>query len=436
MNCRAFERLFAVVLLLLSMQVWIGLTRPGEAEIDPVSVSAPVHVLDTVIDVGVEVCGVVLIFLRWRPVLRAIRAAGPLVSLALLAALSTAWSDHPMLTLRRSALLLLSTFFAIYLGERYPLEEQAQLLAQIFCGMIVAIFLFYLIAPRYVIDYVSHPGAWKGLSAYKNAFGQYMGIAVLLLLLVRFRQFDWLRYGFLIAAVGLLYLAKSAASLFCSVLIVALMPLWRVVRVTKRQRPAVYAAVAIVLSAGMYLLTTHTDRVFYMLGRNSSLTGRTQLWGAAWDAMMKRPLLGYGFESFWASLQGEALDVRIGAGWLAQRSDNGYLDLGLGLGIVGIVLFLFVFALSLNKSIDYLKSKPQAIGLWPISYLCFFLLHNMSESTLLTRGDFPSLVFAMVTTSLALRRSPEVNPGEFSEKLHSGYELAPYPLRVVPDLTP
>jgi len=423
---QAFERLFAVVLLLLSMQVLIGLTRPGESEIDPASVSASVHLLDTVVGVGVEVAGVFCILLRCRPVLDAVRAAWPLVGLAVLAALSTAWSDHPMLTLRRSALLLLSTLFAIYVGERYSLEEQARLLAQIFCGMILAILLFYLIAPRYVIDYVSHPGAWKGLSAYKNAFGQYMGIAVLLLLLVRFRRWDWLRYGFLIAAVGLLYLAKSAASLFCSVLIVAVLPLWRVLRVTKRQRPAVYAAVAMMLSLGMYLLTTHSDRVFYMLGRNSSLTGRTQLWGAAWDAIMKRPVLGYGFDSFWASLQGEALDVRIGAGWLAQRSDNGYLDLGLGLGIVGIMLFLFVFALAMDKSIDYLKSKPQAIGLWPVSYLCFFLLHNMSESTLLTRGDFPSLVFGMVTASLSLSRRPEMQVSDVTEKLPSEYKLAAY----------
>jgi exopolysaccharide production protein ExoQ len=428
MNSQAFERLFAIFLFLLSMQVWIGLTRPSESEIDPASVSAPVHVLDTAIDMGLDVYGALLILLRWRRVLQAIRAARPLVSLAVLAALSTAWSDHPMLTLRRSALLLLSTLFAIYLGERYSIEEQAQLLARIFCGMIVAICIFYLVAPAYVIDYVSHPGDWKGLSAYKNAFGQYMGIAVLLLLLVRFRRLDWLRYGFLAAAVGLLYLSRSAASLFCTVLIVAAMPLWRVVRVTKSQRPAVYTAVGIMLSTGMYLLATHTDRVFYMLGRNSSLTGRTQLWGAAWDAIMKRPVLGYGFDSFWASLQGEALNVRIGAGWLAQRSDNGYLDLGLALGIVGIILFLFVFALSFSKSIDWLKSKPQAIGLWPISYLCFFLLHNISESTLLTRGDFPSLLFAMVFTSLALSRSHETNQGNISERLNTECELAQYAL--------
>jgi O-antigen ligase len=331
-----------------------------------------------------------------------------------------------MLTLRRSALLLLSTLFAIYLGERYPLEKQAELLTHIFCGMIVAILILYFLAPSYVIDYVSHPGAWKGLSAYKNAFGQYMAIAVVLLLLVRLRQFDWLRYGFLFTAGGLLYLAKSAASLFCCLLIVATMPLWRVARVTNRQRPAVYTTVAIVLSAGMYLLATHTDRVFYMLGRNSSLTGRTELWAAAWAAIMKRPVLGYGFDSFWASLQGEALDVRIGAGWLAQRSDNGYLDLGLGLGIVGMILFLFVFALSFRRGIDYLRSEPQAISLWPIAYLCFFLLHNMSESTLLTRGDFPTVLFAMITTSLALSRRREAKADGISERLNTEIELVPH----------
>ena len=127
MNSQALERLFVIVFFLLSMQVWIGLTRPSESEIDPSSVSAPVHILDTAIDMGLDGCGVLLILLRWRRVLQAIRAARPLVGLAVLAALSTAWSDHPMLTLRRSALLLLSTLFAIYLGERYSLEEQARL---------------------------------------------------------------------------------------------------------------------------------------------------------------------------------------------------------------------------------------------------------------------------------------------------------------------
>src|SRR5262249_3389659 len=153
------------LLLLYSMQVEVGLTRPYEAETDSGAVVADVHVLDTAIEAGMDVCGVLLILLRWPRVLQAVRAVWPLVGLVALAALSTAWSDRPMLTLRRSAVLLMATLLAIYLGERYVLEKQVRLLAHIFCMMILAILIFYFIAPTYVIDYVSHPGAWKGLSA-------------------------------------------------------------------------------------------------------------------------------------------------------------------------------------------------------------------------------------------------------------------------------
>ncbi len=423
-----FERIFVIVLFFLSMQVGIALTRPDEAEIDPGAVSAPVHMLDTAIEAVVDGYGVLLILLRWRRVTDAIWAVWPLLGLAALAALSAAWSDQPILTLRRSALLFLSTFLAIYLGERYSLPEQMQLLANTFCLMILAILILRIAAPSYVVDYVSHPGAWKGLSAYKNAFGQYMAIAVALLSLVRFCQFDWLRYAFLIAATGMLLLSQSAASVFCCVLVVAVMPLWRWARVTEKQQLPIYTMATIVLVAGMYFMTTHTWVVLNLLGRNSTLTGRTQLWASVWGAIMKRPILGYGYDTFWASMRGEALDVRIGAGWLAQRADNGFLDLGLSLGALGMSLFVFVFALSFRRSIDYLKSEPHATGLWPITYLCIFLVQNMSESTLLTRGTFPLLVFVMITTSLALNGSRAEIANVTPDIQQSESKLVPYAL--------
>ena len=101
-----------------------------------------------------------------------------------------------MLTLRRSVLLLASTMIAIYVGERYSIKAFAHLLAQTFCLMIVLVLLVYLVAPEYVIDYSAYGGAWRGLSTYKNTFGEYMAVAVLLLALVRFRRFSWLRYVF------------------------------------------------------------------------------------------------------------------------------------------------------------------------------------------------------------------------------------------------
>ena len=91
-------------------------------------------------------------------------------------------------------------------------------------------------------------------------------------------------------------------------------------------------------------------------------------------------------------------------------ADNGYIDLWLSLGALGICAFVYVFARSFRYAIDYIRSEAGFIGLWPIAYLCIFASDNMCESALLTRGTFPFLVFAILTTSLSMNHKRVVTP--------------------------
>jgi exopolysaccharide production protein ExoQ len=147
-----------------------------------------------------------------------------------------------------------------------------------------------------------------------------------------------------------------------------------------------------------------TVPLFEVLGRDSTLTGRTGLWDSAFSAVMKRPILGYGYGAFWSRMDGEAMNVWLGAGWMAPLADNGYVELSLALGMLGLGAFVLLFVVSVYKALQCARSEPGRSGIWPISYLCFFALHNMAESTLLTTGTFPFLAFAMVTVSLAVNR--------------------------------
>ena len=408
---RVIERLFVVVLLLTSMGIVVGITRPYEAETDPSAITAPVHVTDVVIQTVVQVWGALLILSRGRQMLKALQTVWPLLALVTFAVLSTAWSSRPELTLRRSAVLFVSMLLAVYIGERFTVDEQVTLVAQTFCVMMIAIVILRFASSKYVVDYVSHPGAWKGLSGYKNAFGQYMATASLLFLVTRFRRLPWTRYAFLAAGLAMLLLAQSAASTLCFLLIAPLIPLWRSNRITGKQRLPAFTAIGIGLFTAMYAFTTHSDRAFALLGRNSNMTGRSELWSNVWTAVMRHPFLGYGYDTFWAGL-GEALEVRMGIGWMAQRSDNGYLDFALGLGFVGIVLLACAIVWSFKNAMDYLGYEQQSFALWPITYLAFYLLHNLSESTLLARGGLPDLLFMSTATALAVNHRPPVRDKE------------------------
>ena len=272
--------------------------------------------------------------------------------------------------------------------------------------MMVVVIVFYFVAPAYVVDNTTHIGDWKGLSTHKNSFGEFMGEAVVLLALIRFRQTRWLRYLFLFTAVVLLLRSGSATSLFCTVVVIAAMGPWRWKRQKAGPRMLIYAAVALMVIPAIYFLSTHPDVLLKALNRDPSLTGRTQIWAMAGPAMMKFPILGHGYDAFWTGMQGEALDIRIGNGWLVPSAHNGFLDLGLNLGLLGLFVFLCIWVMSIRRAIEFIRLEPGPIGLWPISFLCFFTLHNLTESSLFARPlSLSSLLFAVITASLAVNRS-------------------------------
>jgi O-antigen ligase len=417
------EKLFVFLLLLSSMNVVTALTPSSKEQTDLRVFSANMDTSSVLIDAAIYTYGAALALMRWRQVLRAARTAWPLLALAGLAILSTAWSVEPMLTLRRSVLLLASTMIAIYVGERYSIKAFAHLLAQTFCLMIVLVLLVYLVAPRYVIDDSAYGGAWKGLSTYKNTFGEHMAVAVLLLVLVRFHRLPWLRYVFLLIAAGLLFLSHSATAVVCGVLTLAAVPLWRLMR--GKQSLLVGVLVVVTFFLGIYWLLAFPETIFQVLGRDATLTGRTDLWSKLLPVIANRPVLGYGYAAFWTGSNAEVLNVWIRAGRLVPVADNGYVDLCISLGAAGLALFLWVFTDAFRKSIEYLKSERGFVALWPVTYLCIFAADNICESALLTRGTFPFLVFAIVTTSLALSHKRAVAAAQTADPQPFMWELHP-----------
>jgi O-antigen ligase len=396
--------MFVVVLLLSSMGAIDAVTRPSLEPHDPDAISTEVPLAIAIPVSAVYVCGALFAVMYWRRVLRAARAVWPLVCLAALAPLSIAWSHDPLLTVRRSAFLLGSTLLGIYLGERFSTEQLARLLVQAVCLMMVAVVILYFVAPAYVVDYVSPIGAWKGLSYSKNAFGGYMAITVVLLLLVRFRRLRWLRYLFLVTAVVLLLLSSSATSLLTCVLIVTAMPLRHQTRFSDKRRRVLYMIASGVVVIASYILWEKQELLFNTLGRDSTLTGRTQLWATVLPAILKHPFLGYGYGSFWNASNGEAQNIWLQVKWFPASSHNGYLELCLNFGLVGLVVVLCVLVVAFRMAYDYLRRHDGLIGLWPISYLTFFALHNLTESLLLTTRSLEYLLFAAITTSMALNR--------------------------------
>ena len=108
------------------------------------------------------------------------------------------------------------------------------------------------------------------------------------------------------------------------------------------------------------------------IGRNSTLTGRTEIWAGLIPDVMQSPLLGYGFGAFWTEARRFSHDI--------GEAHNGYLEVWLNVGIVGIILtsaFLLSFCRKAARGLAFESD-------WAILCICYLLMsviHNISESS-------------------------------------------------------
>jgi exopolysaccharide production protein ExoQ len=148
-----------------------------------------------------------------------------------------------------------------------------------------------------------------------------------------------------------------------------------------------------------------------LFSKDSTLTGRTQLWSLIRVAISQRPLFGYGFDSFWQGLRGDSLNIILGVGWLVPTAHNGYYDLLLGVGYIGLLCFLPAFIQMVARSFRYLATEKSSARLFPIAFLAFWLIYNLNESALVTRSGIPFLLFISISVSLAMRCSSKAAMG-------------------------
>lgn len=126
------------------------------------------------------------------------------------------------------------------------------------------------------------------------------------------------------------------------------------------------------------------------VGRTSNLTGRGDVWAALLPALMKQPLLGYGYGGFWSTAAREAYDI--------SDSHNGYLAVILEIGFVGLILYS-VFLLSATKAAERLLNYDYRWGALCLMFVVGILIHNVGEASLNSFNAALTAVFLLLNVS-------------------------------------
>jgi len=178
-------------------------------------------------------------------------------------------------------------------------------------------------------------------------------------------------------AVTVLYMAHSATSVACfglgTVLILA-----TISPIFKRRPSRLHGLVFTILLSGVVLIFFGGESlVIGALGRDSTLTGRTDIWNAV-IPMCPNPLIGAGFESFWNSYGGSIEGLsRYQQG--INSAHNGYIEVYLNLGWVGIVLISIVVIDAYRRSIAAFRRSPEIAGLM-LAYVATAAIYSITEA--------------------------------------------------------
>ena len=152
------------------------------------------------------------------------------------------------------------------------------------------------------------------------------------------------------------------------------------------------------------------NRISYLIYGNYNLSGRTDIWDFVQYEIARRPLLGWGYQSFWL-VGPDAPSIVEAPGWvkIMPNSHNGYLDTTLDTGYVGLVL-LIAFIFTTLHAIRRVADRDLARAWLLLSLGIFVILINFIESTWMHGMDMLWLIFAVVAAETGRHWRP-VHPG-------------------------
>jgi exopolysaccharide production protein ExoQ len=325
---------------------------------------------------------------RWRDV----RKGGLLaLTLAVFLLCSATWSVEAGATVRGGIQYFFFLIGLIGAAENLEGDDFMDLLASVCFLSAVASLTLFFIAPDYAFS--EETGEFRGVFTQKNLLGQGMavgGLACLHSLRVGKRS----RLSGMSMFVVITFVAlKSESATSC----LAILLFWVLGAVTQLlQRGGAARSFGVVLLASLLLIApivaVSPDSLLDLIGKDPTLTGRTDLWGYVTPYIYQRPWLGWGYDAFWSTQNPAAWEIANTIHWFSPQAHNGLLEILLNGGLVGAVWFIYLWARTFWLSLRCIRFE-RAMAITCFSCCAGILLEGVSEQVLLYVDGLTSVFF-------------------------------------------
>jgi len=396
---------------------WLGADeRTAEQQVDG-------NPLERNLFMGLLACGLVVLSTRGQRVSAVLKANLPIVLFFVYCLLSTAWSDFPAIAFKRwiKALGDLVMVLIVLTEVEWP-TAVARFLSWVgFILLPVSVLLIkYFQGLGVIYKFEEGRQVFVGVTNDKNLLGVICVIFGLVALwrVVHALRATPLRKGHLFAHGAILSMAFWLLAKAHSMTAIATFSLAAcLVLATSfpglaRRRPLIHVLVASLITvAAIALFADFGAGLVQAMGRDQTLTGRTEIWSEVLD-LTTNPVLGTGFESFW---MGDRLEVIWAKHWWhPNEAHNGYLEVFINLGWMGVLTLGAVVITGYRNAHRTLERHPDVGGL-ALAFFTLCLAYNFTEAGfrllnpiwicfLVATADVPEVVPASAEAKDAVER--------------------------------
>lgn len=260
--------------------------------------------------------------------------------------------------------------------------------------------------------------SWIGVTTNKNQLGQLcfiVGVFFLWILITKYYKRQLLKdktqlfTDILLLIVALWILAGSVDAMSATALSLTILSAFCFIILlklkSKRERVIVIISFFSLIVFSELLVNLILNKglieiIILSLGRDSSLTGRTEIWNDIMEIAAKNPLFGTGYGAFWiGNLTHNLWDKYY---FQLKSAHNGYLDIYLELGAVGLFFLLVLIFVTFKNILETLSIRFE-FGIFKLTLLITFCLYNISESQFLVPTSLLSFIFLLIAVNLPKR---------------------------------
>ena len=328
-------------------------------------------------------------------------------------AVSISWSDFPFVSFKRWIKAIGDlVMILILVTDARPVDAVKQLLTRLGFVLLPLSVLFDKYYPNLSRSYsMSWQAMIAGVTGGKNELGGLClltGLGALWVLLdlwqdreTPFRRRRLLARGIILAMAALLCNQANSMTAFSCLLMAGAVMVLSGLRGVRRHRGRVHMLVAGLVTLSIFAtLFDESGVLVSLLGRNPTLTGRTDIWRVVLS-MHTNPLVGAGFEDFWMGSRLVRVDELVGMG--IQEAHNGYIEMYLNLGWIGLILLGAIMVTGYRKIIALYRRNPR-IGAPLLAFFVVIIMYSLTEAGFRTPGlIWDMFLLAVVLSGAGLR---------------------------------